>query len=206
MKNMVGHFALQRDTGSGYIYPDPQDGRPRFVYSPSKLDRKHMLEGTIALAKINYTMGAREIFTTIPGTSTFVRPLAPASAEIKVQILDSATADDANDEGINNPSFLTWLAEVRKRGLPDPDTVFMSAHQMGTNRMAATPQKGVVDAKGKVWEVDEGLYVADASVFPSASGVNPMITIMAISEWIARNIIKDLKLKCGGDVAVKASL
>ena len=59
--------------------------------------------------------------------------------------------------------------------------------------MSATPKKGVVDPKGRVWEVDEGLYVADASVFPSASGVNPMITNMGISEWIARNLVKDLK-------------
>jgi choline dehydrogenase-like flavoprotein len=32
------------------------------------------------------------------------------------------------------------------------------------------------------------LYVVDASVFPSASGVNPMVTNMAISDWTSRNI------------------
>jgi choline dehydrogenase-like flavoprotein len=183
MKNMVGHFALQRDTGSGYVYPDPHDGRPRMVFSPSKTDRKHLLEGTLAAAKLNYVMGAREIFTTVPGTSTYKRPLEeePSGAS----------------DGINCPSFNAWLDEVRRRGLPDPDTVFMSAHQMGTCKMSATPSKGVVDPKGKVWEVDEGLYVADASVFPSASGVNPMITNMGIAEWIARNMVKDLRAKEG---------
>jgi choline dehydrogenase-like flavoprotein len=37
------------------------------------------------------------------------------------------------------------------------------------------------------------LYVADASVFPSASGVNPMITVMAISDWISRGIVDELR-------------
>ena len=50
---------------------------------------------------------------------------------------------------------------------------------------------GVVDMRGKVWDT-EGLYVSDASVFPSASGVNPMITNMAISDWISRELSKDI--------------
>ena len=57
--------------------------------------------------------------------------------------------------------------------------------------MGTSPRNSVVDPKGKVWGV-EGLYVADASVFPSASGVNPMITNMAISDWISRGVAKGL--------------
>jgi hypothetical protein len=39
----------------------------------------------------------------------------------------------------------------------------------------------------------EDLYVSDASVFPSASGVNSMITNIAISDLIFRNISKELR-------------
>jgi choline dehydrogenase-like flavoprotein len=35
-----------------------------------------------------------------------------------------------------------------------------------------------------VWNVP-GLYVADASVFPTASGVNPMLTIMGMAHRAA---------------------
>jgi len=49
----------------------------------------------------------------------------------------------------------------------------------------------VVDSQGRVWGT-EGLYVADASVFPSASGVNPMVTNMGICEWISRGIVKEM--------------
>jgi len=183
MKNMVGHFAIQRDTGSGRVYPDPTDGRTRIRYTPTKTDRKHLINGMIACAKINYVMGAREIFTTVPGTSTYVRP-------------ETAKPD------CEGTTFDAWLDEVRKRGMPDPDTAFMSAHQMGTNRMAASPKNGVVDPRGRVWEVDEGLYVADASVFPSACGVNPMITNMAISDWISATMAKEM----GRDGRVRAAL
>jgi choline dehydrogenase-like flavoprotein len=38
----------------------------------------------------------------------------------------------------------------------------------------------VADPDGKVWGV-HGLYVTDASAFPTASGVNPMLTAMALA-------------------------
>jgi choline dehydrogenase-like flavoprotein len=58
--------------------------------------------------------------------------------------------------------------------------------------MSASRDEGVVDEKGRVWDT-ENLYVADGSVFPSASGVNPMITIMAIADWISRGVDTDLR-------------
>ena len=57
--------------------------------------------------------------------------------------------------------------------------------------MSASPKRGVVDPEGRVWGT-ENLYVADASVFPSASGVNPMVTNMAIADMISRRIAEGL--------------
>lgn len=67
---------------------------------------------------------------------------------------------------------------------------------MGSCRMSATEGMGVVDPEGRVWET-RGLYVADASVFPSASGVNPMITNLAISDVISRRVASGLKKERG---------
>jgi choline dehydrogenase-like flavoprotein len=58
---------------------------------------------------------------------------------------------------------------------------------MGTARMGA-PGAGAIDPEGRVYGV-EGLYVADASAFPSASGVNPMLTIMALAHRTTRALI-----------------
>jgi choline dehydrogenase-like flavoprotein len=62
-----------------------------------------------------------------------------------------------------------------------------SAHQMGTCRMSGSESHGPVLPDGMTREV-ENLYVADASLFPSASGVNPMITIGALAFHVADQI------------------
>ena len=37
----------------------------------------------------------------------------------------------------------------------------------------------------------ENLYVADGSLFPTAIGVNPMVTILAVAKRVARAIVDD---------------
>lgn len=51
-----------------------------------------------------------------------------------------------------------------------------SAHQMGSNQMGSKPTTSVVDPRARVWGCD-CLYIADASIFPTASGVNPLLTV-----------------------------
>jgi choline dehydrogenase-like flavoprotein len=176
MKHMAGYISICKDRDTGRVYPDPVDGRVRFSYTPSKFDKKHIMTGLLALAKIQYVEGASEIFTTIPGVSTFKRD----------------TSLPTSGDGINDERFQTWLKEVEAKGFPTPESVFVSAHQMGTCRMSKVEKEGVVDPTGQVWGT-EGLFVADASVFPSASGVNPMVTNMAISDHISRGIAEGLR-------------
>lgn len=176
-KHMTGYISLARDRDPGRVYPDPTDGRCRIAYTPSALDKKHILEGMLALAKINYVAGASTIYTVTDGVPVFERRPLPEGAE---------------DPGINDPAFQAWLALVKQKGLHSPDTSFGSAHQMGTCRMGSNVKRSVVDPNGEVWGA-EGLYVADASVFPSASGVNPMVTNMAISDWISRGVARELR-------------
>lgn len=76
--------------------------------------------------------------------------------------------------------------------------------------MGISPKVSVVKPTGETWEVN-GLYVADASVFPTTSGiqqrrkkqklhltfiafvgVNPMVTIMATCLHIAEHVVESL--------------
>lgn len=60
-------------------------------------------------------------------------------------------------------------------------------HPMGTAQIAATQSEGACAADGSVNGV-EGLYVADASLFPSSVGVNPMMTVIAFARRIAAGV------------------
>ncbi|KAI0526511.1 long chain fatty alcohol oxidase [Xylaria bambusicola] len=184
-RQMNNFISIVRDRDTGYVYPDPDDGRPRIAYTTSAFDRGNLLTGVVGIVKLCYVQGATQIWTGIPGVPSFQRtkPLPTATTSY-----DEATFD----QGINDPEFSAWVKLIEKTGLSSPLAQFACAHQMGSCRMSAKPQDGVVDAKGKVWGA-QNLYVADASVFPSASGVNPMITNMGIADYISRGIANELK-------------
>lgn len=66
-------------------------------------------------------------------------------------------------------------------------------HPMSTARMGSDEREGVVDHGGRVFGLDN-LYVADASILPSSTYVNPQLTINALSLIIADNILDDIGL------------
>ncbi|RMF12968.1 MAG: GMC family oxidoreductase [Candidatus Dadabacteria bacterium] len=67
----------------------------------------------------------------------------------------------------------------------------MAFHPMGTVRMAADDKLGVLDADGRVRGLTN-LRVADASIFPTCLGVNPMESIMAFAHRIANDLATEL--------------
>ncbi|MDA8792598.1 GMC family oxidoreductase [Bacteriovoracaceae bacterium] len=62
-----------------------------------------------------------------------------------------------------------------------------AAHLMGGARMGADPATSVTNEWGQV-HGKEHLYVADASLFPQCSEVNPYLTIMALADRVADKI------------------
>ena len=81
----------------------------------------------------------------------------------------------------------------------------VSVHPLGSCNMSDDPCKGVVNHLGQVYvgrtdnccygthpaTVYPGLYVADGSIVPTAIGVNPFMTISALSERIAHHIAQN---------------
>lgn len=68
---------------------------------------------------------------------------------------------------------------------PDPN----AHHQAGTTRMHRDPRLGVVDAECRVHGT-RNLYVAGASVFPSAGFANPTLTIVALALRLADRLAR----------------
>src|SRR5581483_12384015 len=62
------------------------------------------------------------------------------------------------------------------------------AHPLGGCRMAETPELGVVDDTGGVHGY-EGLYCIDGSIIPTSLGVNPSLTISAVTERCAERLV-----------------
>ena len=82
---------------------------------------------------------------------------------------------------------------------PNRGTV-ASAHQMESARAGAAPRDYACDPWGRVRTTDAGpgrdaviggLYVGDGSLFPTALGVNPMITTMVCARRVARTVLSE---------------
>ncbi len=60
-------------------------------------------------------------------------------------------------------------------------------HPMGTARISADPRQGACAPDGSLYGTRD-LYVADASLFPTSVGVNPMMTVIAFAKQVARGV------------------
>ena len=81
------------------------------------------------------------------------------------------------------------LRDLLGRAVPKKSIELFTVHLMGTARMSDDPRRGVVDSFGAFHGVP-GLFVADASLFPTPIGVNPMETIMALVTRNAQQLIE----------------
>jgi choline dehydrogenase-like flavoprotein len=86
--------------------------------------------------------------------------------------------------GVLRPS---QLAEFEATTFRPSELRLEAFHPMGTARIAADPAKGVCDTDGAV-NGTANLYVADASLFPTSVGVNPMMTVIAFAKRVARGV------------------
>ncbi len=63
-------------------------------------------------------------------------------------------------------------------------TIDRYAHLVGGCRMGSDPERSVVGADHRAWEVPN-LFIADGSVMPTQGSANPALTIMALSSRLA---------------------
>jgi cholesterol oxidase len=69
-----------------------------------------------------------------------------------------------------------------------PMRKILTAHPLGGCVMGDTPDRSVVNDRGQAWAYP-GLYVIDGSIIPTALAVNPSLTIAAVAERAAEEMI-----------------
>ena len=94
--------------------------------------------------------------------------------------MENALKELSRGIGGNYKTSVLWGWPFRK---------LLTAHPLGGCVMSDTPEDGVVNEWGEVWNYPN-LYVADGSIIPTALAVNPSATISALSERIAEHLTK----------------
>jgi choline dehydrogenase-like flavoprotein len=175
-RNLLPLVAVTRDGGEGRVTLT-RAGNVRIDYTLDKVGLATLRHATVHMARLARAAGAGELIVAATPSLRF----HPISA--------SPAAEDAAFERFVDR--LTAMDFAPNRG-----SVF-SAHQMGTLRMGTRRRQHVCDPAGRVRassrrnRVVGGLYVADASLFPTAIGVNPMLTVMALARRVARTVLAE---------------
>ncbi|KAK9985056.1 hypothetical protein SO802_034581 [Lithocarpus litseifolius] len=150
-------FALARDKGSGTVVS------PNSISYPMEVaDEESLKKGLEKILRILAAAGAEEIGT------------------------HHCKGKTLNVKKVSSHEFERFVIEESSRSLRGLSVPICSAHQMGSCRMGVDPKKSVVNQMGETWEVEGLFVVADTSVFPTALGVNPMVTVQAIAYCTAQ--------------------
>jgi long-chain-alcohol oxidase len=154
----VGVLLRDRDGGEVRV---GRDGEPIVRYKLSAFDSGHLRTGIDGAAQILEASGARRIFSSQSRWVSY----DPGAAGSRGQFMADADACGYGAGQVSLGSF----------------------HIMGSARMGGSPVNSVCDPTGQTWEVRD-LYVFDGSSFPTASGVNPQISVQAIAHMGARGL------------------
>jgi len=170
-------LAIVKDDGGGRI-SETRNGFAKIEYRTTPRDERTLRIALGSLVRMAESAGASEV-------------IAAGSPPIAWRREDGVEAFEVLQRRLTRFDFS-----------PNRGTVF-SAHQMGTARMGSDPVDHACDPFGRVRSssrsrttdphggVIKGLYVADGSLFPTALGVNPMITILALAKRVARTVLAD---------------
>jgi choline dehydrogenase-like flavoprotein len=161
LQHMAPFITVGRDHGEGEVAIDAH-GRAVVRWSLSdEVDRRIFVRGNQELAKLHRAAGAKEIIT-----------------------LHSERVAWREGE-----DFDAFLAAIENASYEPNDVAVFTAHQLCSCRMGSDPASSVADGRGELHDT-KGVWVGDASAFPTAPGVNPMISIMSLAHRTAGEIVK----------------
>ena len=151
---------IVKDRGAGTVTID-ENGQSTFWYPfTDELDRRHFREAAVTSIRMHEAAGAQQIF--LAG-----QPFAPWN---------------------RGEDLEAFIAKVNELPIGPGGTPVFSAHQMCSAKLGSDPQTSVAKPNGELHDVT-GVWIADASGMPSCSGVNPMVSTMALARRTAMNML-----------------
>jgi choline dehydrogenase-like flavoprotein len=160
LRFMAPFITVQRDHGSGEVVLDDL-GRAVVRWDlDDPVDRRVAVRANLELARLHKAAGAAEIFTLHHERIAWQR------------------GDD----------FDAFLRRIEAAPYGPLDITCFTAHQMGACRMGRDPADSVADGRGELHDT-KGVWIGDASAFPTAPGVNPMISIMSLAHRTADHVV-----------------
>jgi choline dehydrogenase-like flavoprotein len=153
--HIASFLAIVRDRSMGRI-TIARDGGTSIEYAPGAAERALLMRASVELAKVHRAAGARQIIPLVTPPQTWR----------------------------DGQPFEPWLDALGKRAISANRILLFSAHQMSSCRIGTDPSSSVADPDGQIHGTP-GVWVTDASAMPSASGVNPMLSLMALARRTA---------------------
>ena len=155
----VSFIGLLRDRGGGQVTIDA-DGNAVHLYSLSdELDARNARRAIEAQARLHEAAGALEVYSLAAGLPHWRR------------------GEDLD----------RFIAHAQRIPLRAGGQTLFSAHQMSSCRMGSDSKTSVAGPWGELHDTP-GVWVGDGSAMPTASGTNPMISIMALAHRTAEAI------------------
>ena len=152
-------IALTRDHGHGHVTVDANGEALPFYSVEDPVDVRSILTGVEKIVRLHHAAGARQIFSLAGG-------------------LPRWRVGDSLDD---------FIARAQRVPLRAGGHKLFSAHQMGSCRMGTDPATSVANPWGELHDTP-GVYIGDGSAFPTPSGTNPMVSIMALAHRTAEAI------------------
>ena len=135
---------------------------PDIVFQPTPVDMGKLVDALVLLGDIFLSGGALEVYASTRKYQTYTNGQAIFTAQ----------------------SQLDRLRDLVKH---DYDILLGTGHPQGGNPIGVSPQNSVIGPDFKVFGYDN-LYVCDASVHPSATTVNPQLTVMSMARYASEFI------------------
>ncbi len=164
MRDTSSTISLTRDHGHGRVTIDA-DGEAVVTYAVTDpVDIENIYRGVEVQVRMHHAAGALRISGLAAGLPTW------------------RWGDDLED----------FIGALRQIPITYGGWSLFSAHQMGSCRMGADPQISVADPRGELHDTP-GVWIGDASAFPTSSGTNPMISTMALAHRTAEAIASSVR-------------